>query len=339
MDDPASCIIIIGLCIVLHYFFSLCETALACVNRFKMQIKADDGSKTAKLVLKLTDPYDRILTTVLICMNIVVIISSAVCTVAFRNLFLSSGMNDETIALLASIVITLLIYIFGDALPKTIARSIPDTTSLIVVWPLSIFYYILWPISFLFSLITKAIEKVFKVKKEEEFNEEDFESVVEQVSDEGILEEEQGEIIQSALDFVDTNVKEVLTPRNKIFAIDIKNLNYQYINNLLLNTTYSRLPVYDHTLDNIVGVLVIKNYIDEYIKDPHFDLKSIIQKPYFVPSSIMIDDLFNGFKKNHTHIAFVHNANKKIIGMVTMDDVLEELVSDISEPHNRKVGV
>ena len=153
MDDPASCIIIIGLCIVLHYFFSLCETALACVNRFKMQIKADDGSKTAKLVLKLTDPYDRVLTTVLICMNIVVIISSAVCTIAFRNLFMQYGMADETISLIASITVTLLIYIFGDALPKTIARSIPDTTSLIVVWPLSVFYYILWPISFLFNLL------------------------------------------------------------------------------------------------------------------------------------------------------------------------------------------
>lgn len=339
MDDPLSCIIIIGLCIVLHYFFSLCETALACVNRFKMQIKADDGSKTAKLVLKLTDPYDRILTTVLICMNIVVIISSAVCTVAFRNAFMAYGMKDETISLLASLLITILIYIIGDALPKTIARAIPDTTSMLVVWPLSVFYYLLFPISLLFNLFTKAIEKIFKVKKEEEFDEEDFENVVEKVSDEGILEEEQGEIIQSALDFVDTNVKEVLTPRNKIFAIDIKNLNYQYVNNVLLNSNYSRLPIYDHSLDNIVGVLVIKNYIDEYIRDNHFDIRSIIQKPYFVPSTIMIDDLFNGFKKNRTHIAFVRDKNKKVIGMVTMDDVLEELVSDISEPHNRKVGV
>ena len=332
MDDPLSCIIIIGLCIVLHYFFSLCETALACVNRFKMQIKADDGSKTAKLVLKLTDPYDRVLTTVLICMNIVVIISSAVCTIAFRNLFMQYGWADETISLIASITITLLIYIFGDALPKTIARAIPDTTSLIVVWPLSVFYYILWPISFLFNLLTIAIEKIFKVKKEEEFDEEDFENVVEKVADEGVLEEEQGEIIASALDFVDTNVKEVLTPKNKIYAIDIKNLNYQYVNTILLNTKYSRLPIYDHSIDNIVGVLVIKEYIDEYIRDPHFDIRSIIQKPYFVPSSIMIDDLFNGFKKHHTHIALVRDMNKKIIGMVTMDDVLEELVSDISEP-------
>ena len=339
MDDPLACILIIGLCIVLHYFFSLCETALACVNRFKMQIKADDGSKTAKQVLRLTDPYDNILTTVLICMNIVVIISSAVCTVAFRDLFISSGMNDSTIALLASITITLLIYILGDALPKTIARSIPDTTSLIVIWPLSIFYYVLYPISLIFSLITKAIEKIFKVKKEDDFNEEDFESVVEKVSDEGVLEEEQGEIIQSALDFVDTNVKEVLTPKNRIYAIDIKNLNYEYINKILLESNYSRLPIYENTRDNIVGVLVIKNYIDEYLRDNHFDIRSIIQKPYFVPSTIMIDDLFNGFKKNHTHIAFVQDKNKKLVGMVTMDDVLEELVSDISEPHNTKAGV
>lgn len=338
MDDPLSCILIIGLCIVFHFFFSLCETALACVNRFKMQIKADDGSRTAKLVLKLSDPFDRVLTTVLISMNIVVIISSAVSTVAFRSLFLSTGLVDETVALISSIVVTLLIYVFGDALPKTIARSIPDTTSIIVIWPLSIFYYILFPISWLLGLITKLIEKIFKVKQEETFDEEDFENVVEQVSDEGVIEEEQSEIIQSALDFVDTNVKEVLTPRNKIFAIDIKNLNYEKINEIVLNSKYSRIPIYDHTLDNIVGVLVIKNYIDEYLRDSHVDLRSIMQKPYFVPSTIMIDDLFNGFKKNHTHVAFVHNKDKKIIGMVTMDDVLEELVSDISEPNSVKAG-
>lgn len=335
MSDPLSCIVIIGLCIVLHFFFSLSETALACVNQFKMQIKADDGSRAAKLVLKVRDTYDRALTTVLIGMNIVVIISSAVATVAFYSLFKETGWMDDTIATVSSIIVTFLIYIFGDSLPKTIAKAIPDTISLIVVYPVYGLMIVFFPISIIFEGIAKLIQKFFKVK-EEEFDEEDFENVVEKVTDEGLIEDDQAEIIQSALDFVDTNVKEVLTPRNKIFALDIKDLNYNTINNLLINSKYSRLPIYDHTLDNIIGVLVIKTYIDEYLKDPHVDLRSLLQKPYFVPSSIMIDDLFKGFKKNRTHVAFVYNNSKKTIGMVTMDDVLEELVDDIQEPSTAK---
>lgn len=336
MDDPLSCILIIGLCIILHFFFSISETALACVNRFKMQIKADEGHHSAKLVLKVCDNYDRALTSVLIGSNIVAIVASAVSTVAFYDLLSNTGWVNETISLVSSIIITFLIYIFGDSLPKTIARSIPDTISQIVIFPIYFFTLILFPISILFELLAKLVEKIFKVKEEEDFDEEDFENIVEKVSDEGIIEEEQEEIIHSALDFVDTNVKEVLTPREKIFGLDIKNLTYDSINKIIIENNYSRIPVFDHSLDKILGVLVIKNYLDEYNKDSHVDLRSLLQKPYFVSSSIMIDDLFNGFKKNRTHIAFVHNKNKKIIGMVTMDDVLEELVSDISEERKHK---
>lgn len=334
MSDPSTCILIIVICILFHFFFSVSETSLACVNRFKMQIKADDGSHSAKVVLKLSDRYDRTLTTVLIGMNIVAIISSAVSTVAFYNLF--NNWTEETISLVSSLIITFLIYILGDAFPKTIAKSIPDTCSLIVAYPVYGLYLILFPISMVFEFLAKAIEKLFKVKNEEDFDEEDFENIVEKVSDEGILEEEQEDIITSALDFDETNVKEVFTPTNKIFAIELKDLNYSHINSVLLNSKYSRIPVYDETIDNIVGVLVLKTYLDEFMKDNHVDLKSILQKPFFVPSTIMIDDIFNGFKKNRTHIAFVKNSKDKVIGMVTMEDVLEELVEDISEPQVTK---
>lgn len=336
MDDPLSCILIIGLCIIFHFFFSISETALACVNRFKMQIKADEGSRSAKLILKVSDNYDRALTTVLIGSNIVAIIASAVSTVAFYNLLSQTGWLDDTISLVSSIIITFLIYIFGDSFPKTIARVIPDTISQIVIFPVYFFMLILFPITFLFECLAKLVEKVFKVKEEDEFNEEDFENIVEKVSDEGVIEEEQEEIIHSALDFVDTNVKEVLTPKKEIFALDIKNLNYENVNKIIAETKYSRIPIYDHNLDQIIGVLVVKNYLEEYMRDSHVELRSILQKPYFVPSTIMIDDLFNGFKKNRTHIAFVHDKKKSIIGMVTMDDVLEELVSDISNERKLK---
>ena len=331
MDVPLSWVII-SVCVLAHFFFSAGETALACANRFKMQVEADEGKKSAKLVLRVVEKYDRALITVLIGSNIVAIVASVICTLLFYNLF--TNWTSDTVSLIASITVSLLIYILGDALPKTIARSIPDTISKIFVFPIFGLMMALYPVTLVFELLTKGIEKMFRVKEEVEFDEEDFENVVEKVSDEGILEEEQSDIIQSALDFADTNVKEVLTPKNKIFALDLKDLTREKLHEIIINTNYSRIPVYDGDFDNIKGVLHIKTYLSAYLRNPNVSIRSKLQKPYFVSSKIMIDDLFNGFKKHHTHIAIVRDKNKKVIGMVTMDDVLEELVSDISEPNS-----
>ena len=331
MDVPLSWVII-SVCVLAHFFFSAGETALACANRFKMQVEADDGKKSARLVLHVCEKYDRALITVLIGSNIVAIVASAVSTVLFYNLLSNSGLVNDTISLISSIVISLLIYILGDALPKTIARSIPDTISKAFVYPIYWLMVILFPISFIFEKLAKLIEKIFRVKDENTFDEEDFENVVENASDEGIIEEEQGDIIQSALDFADTNVKEVLTPRNKVYALNIRGLDKEKLHQIILKTDYSRIPIYDGNFDNMIGVLHIKTYISAYLRNPNVSIRRKLQKPYFVSSKIMIDDLFNGFKKHHTHVALVRDSNKKIIGMVTMDDVLEELVSDISEP-------
>ena len=331
MDVPLSWVII-SLCVLAHFFFSAGETALACANRFKMQVEADDGKKSARLVLHVCEKYDRALITVLIGSNIVAIVASAVSTILFYNMLSSSGLVNDTISLISSIVISLLIYIIGDALPKTIARSIPDTISKLFIYPIYWLMILLFPISFIFDKLAKLIEKIFKVKDESTFDEEDFENVVENASDEGVIEEEQGDIIQSALEFADTNVKEVLTPRNKVFALDIRTLDKEKLHKIIIETDYSRIPIYDGSFDNIIGVLHIKTYLSAYLRNPNVSIRRKLQKPYFVSSKIMIDDLFNGFKKHHTHIALVRDMNKKIIGMVTMDDVLEELVSDISEP-------
>ena len=335
MDVPLSWLII-SVCVLAHFFFSAGETALACANRFKMQVEADDGKKSARLVLHVCEKYDRALITVLIGSNIVSIVASAISTILFYHLLSNSGLVNDTISLISSVVISLLIYIIGDALPKTIARSIPDTISKAFVYPIYGLMLILFPVTFVFEKLTRLIERVFKVKEETTFDEEDFENVVEKVSDEGIIEEEQGDIIQSALDFADTNVKEVLTPRKRIYALDIRTLDKEKLHQIILETNYSRIPIYEGSFDNMIGVLHIKTYLSAYLRNPNISIKKKLQKPYFVSSNIMIDDLFNGFKRHHTHIALVRDKNKKIVGMVTMDDVLEELVSDISEPSQMK---
>ena len=131
---------------------------------------------------------------------------------------------------------------------------------------------------------------------------------------------------------MDTNVKEVLTPKEKIFALDINGLTHEKLKEILINTNYSRIPICDREFDNIIGVLHIKSYFRAIKQRSNASIRKMLQKTYFISSNVMIDDLFNGFKKHHTHIAIVRDKNKHVIGMVTMEDVLEELVSDISEP-------
>ena len=180
-----------------------------------------------------------------------------------------------------------------------------------------------------------AFDKLFKVKEEESITADQFEDVIDDVTDEGVLEEETGEIIQSALEFADTNVKEVLTPREKIFALDINGLSSDKLFDVLENTSFSRIPIYKHTIDNIISVLHVKIFFKQYMQKKDIRISKTLQKPYFVSSKIMIDDLFNGFKKKKTHIAFVRDNKMRVIGMVTMDDVLEELVGNIGETESK----
>ena len=151
-----------------------------------------------------------------------------------------------------------------------------------------------------------------------------------------MIDEEQAEIVQSAMDYLDTSVKEVLTPRSAIYALNIRDLTHESLQKIIVNTNYSRIPIYDKVFDNMIGVLNVKIYFEEWSKDPHVSIRSILQRPYFVNNKIMIDDLFHGFRRHRTHIALVRDNRNMIIGMVTMEDILEEIVSDIAEPNSQR---
>ena len=320
----------------MHFFFSGAETSFACCNKFKMQVDADEGSKNSKILLKIVDNYDRALTIILIGNNIVAIAISAISTLLFLSYFGSTGLAESTISLISSIVMTFIVYIVGDTLPKTIARAIPDTISKIFAIPIYVLMIVFFPITIIFDGGVKLIAKLFKLKDEEEFTEEDLLDELEKASEEMMIDEDQAEIVQSTMEFLDTNVKEVLTPRKAIFALNIRDLTNDNLQKIITTTNYSRIPVYDKVFDNMIGVLNVKIYFEEYIKDPHVSIRSILQQPYFVSTNVMIDDLFYGFRKHRTHIALVRDTHNKIVGMVTMEDILEEIVSDISEPAIQK---
>ena len=336
MPDPAISWIIIIVLIILHFFFSGAETSIACCNKFKMQVDADEGKTIPKILLKIIDKYDRALTIILIGNNAVAIAISSISTLLFLSYFDSVGIPEATISLISSITMTFIVYVVGDTLPKTIARSIPDTFSKIVALPIYFLMYLLYPVTIIFEGGVKLTSKIFRLKEEEEFTEEDLIDEIEKASEGDMIDEEQAEIVQSTMDYLDTSVEKVLTPRNAIFAINMRDLTNEYLQTIITQTNYSRIPVYDKVFDNVIGILNVKIYFEEYSEDPHVSIRSILQKPYFVSSKVMIDDLFHGFRKHHTHIALVRNANNRIIGMVTMEDILEEIVSDISEPASQK---
>lgn len=326
--------ILIGLCLLGHFFFSASETALASCNRFRMNVLAEEGNKSAKLVNKVVEKFDRALTSILIWNNIFAVGISSVATLLFYN-YLAGTNLEEYVSIISSIIFTFVVYIFADTLPKTIAKAIPDTLSLAFIYPIYWFTILIFPITIVFEKMMFLIEKMFKVKDEQAFTQEDFENVVDQIEEEGMIEEENSEIIRSAFEFIDTSLKDVITYKDKMYMLNIDDLDKEKLITIIKETTYSRIPIYKGDDNNYIGVLNVKSFVEMFLENPDQEIEKYLQNPYFVNSNIDLLDLLNGFKNSHTHLALVKKEDQ-VIGMVTLEDVLEVLVEDISEPNRIK---
>ena len=332
MEDPLSWlyIAIIVILIVFSAFCSSTETAYACLNKFKIRVQADEGNKKAKLILKTYERFDRTLIMALLGYNISSVIISTISAILFFQIF--SAIQSETIiSLISTAIMTFIVYIFCDMVPKMIARAMPEKVAANNVYIATGLYYLLFPLIYIFSLLTRLVNKLFKAKHDNMMTEEDFTNVVEDLEKKDLIEENESDIIYASLDFTDTSVKEVLTKRNKIFYIDIKGLSKDKLNEAILSTQFTRIPVCYGSIDKIVGILHVKSYIQSYLENPNFPVLSSLQKPYYVSTKIKLDDMLDGFRKHHTHIAIVRN-DDKVVGLITMEDVLEELVGKIAEP-------
>ena len=331
MDIPIPlCIVIVIILVILSAFFSSSETAFTALNIFKFKIKADEGNKTAKLILKTHEKFDNTLTLVLIGNNIVAVAISTISSFLFFNIF-SSIINETLISLISTAIMTFIVYIFGDMVPKMIAVAIPDRVAISNIYFLQFFKYLFFPLIFIFSSIIKLFNKIFKMDKQPTLTEEDFTNIVDDIEEKGLIEDNESDIIYNSLEFTDTSVKEVLTKRSKMFSIDIKDMDRKRINDAILSNKYSRIPVVYGSVDKVVGILVVKKYIKAVLKNPNVPILSVLQKPYFVDTKIKMDEMIDGFKRNHTHIAIVKH-DEKVLGLITMEDVLEELVGKIAEP-------
>ena len=336
--DPLSIValIVILVSLFMSAFYSGTETAFTSLNKYKYKVLADDGSRLAKLILWLYEHYETTIIAILIGNNIFNVAMSTLASVLALNLF-HNVMPDAVTSLLTSIAVTLVVYLFGETLPKVIAKRVPDGMARLNAIPMAFFVILFYPLTLIFRFFNLLVRLLFRNKVPPELTQEDFQNVVVQSEKQGVFEDNESDIIQASLEFADTSVKEVLTPKSRMFMIDLKGLTKPQLLEILKKTNYSRIPVYYESKDKIVGILIVKNYLNAYFADHSISLVRTLQKPYFVSPRIMIDDLIEGFRNNKTQIAIVKK-DDKVLGMVTTEDVLEELVGKIAESTKDEEG-
>ena len=323
MDDWFSYILLVIL-IALSAFFSASETAYTTVNKIRLQNYVDAGSKKAKTALFIAENYDRTLTTILIGNNIVNIGASSIATLLFVKLFGPSG------AAISTAVMTILILIFGEVLPKSFAKESSEKFALAFSRPLRILMTVFWPVVFLFIQLKKVAKHISPNKEEETptVTEQELKFIVESIEDEGVLEKQDSELVQHALEFDEKTVQEVLTPRVDMTTLDIED-DLQTNIGLVLTERFSRIPVCRGTSDRIIGILHTKDLLEALVRGDAIDLASMVQPAFFVYKTKKLSSLLADFKRNKTHVAIVTDDYGGTVGMVTMEDLLEELVGDI----------
>lgn len=322
-------IIVIVVCIILSGYFSATETAFTSINRIRLKTRAEAGNKRAKLVLKLSDKYDWVLTTILIGNNIVNILASSLATLVFIQW--CNG-NQDLASVLSTVTVTVIVLIFGEITPKSLAKEYPDTYASFSAPIINALGYILAPFNFIFSGWRKLMHLIFRHKEDNSITDEELITMVDEAEQEGGINSEESELIKSAIEFNDLEAKDVLIPRVDIAAIDCTATNEE-IRELFAETDYSRLPVYSESVDNIIGILHEKDFIKHY-NDNDFVLKKSMKPAVFVVPTTKIMAVLQQLQKNKTHMAIVSGEYGETVGLITMEDILEELVGEIWDEHD-----
>ena len=319
------------LCILLSAFFSATETAYSASNRVRLKTVEGPRKKKAQAVLKLLEKYDSLLTTVLIGNNAVNIAGTAIATVLFANHILK-GADDGAGATAASAVMTVLVLFIGEVGPKTLAKQQPERSAMAVSPVMRILVVVLRPLDLLFSLWRKLLAKLVRPEPEESQIEEELMTMIDEAQTEGDIEEDEGELIRSAIEFNDQNAADIMTPRVDVTAIE-DTAAPEEAAELFRKTWYSRIPVYHEDLDHIVGILNEKDFY-KMTHDGCTRITEIMKEPVFSPASLSISNLLKLFRTAKTHLVILLDEFGGTEGIVTMEDVLEELVGEIYDEHD-----
>ena len=326
MEDHIWSICIIVILLIMSAYFSATETAFTSLYRIKLKNIASDGNNKAKRVLELSENYDKLLTTILIGNNIVNIMMTAVSTVLFIELYGQYGASISTA------VITVIVLIFGEISPKSLAKESPEKFAMLVGRSIKICMVILTPLNYIFAKWKGILAKVFKVGSENTITEDEIKTIVEEAEVVGGIEAEQSELIQNAIEFNELTAEEVMTPHVDIEAIDITMGEYE-VAEIFKKTGYSRLPVYEDDLDKILGVLNQKDF-HNYIIGSNKTISDFVKPVAFVAGTMKIATLLKKLQAMKAHIAIVVNEYGGTEGLVTMEDIIEELVGDIFDEHD-----
>lgn len=321
MDSvPPYLYVLLVILIAMSAFFSSTETAFATVNRIRLKNKMNEGDRKAGKVLKIAEDYDRALSAILIGNNIVNIGSASIGTVMFTTWIGPSGAGVSTI------VMTILVLIFGEILPKSYAKQHPESWAFRAVNILDFFIKLFSPFVFLFTKLTSLVSK--KGDSQPSVTEQELKYIIEESENEGVLEQQESELVQSALDFDEITVDEILTPRVDVVAVD-ENEDPEKIKELFFEEGYSRIPVYSGNIDHVIGIVHTKDFFKAYIEDHHVDLNQIMQQTVYVPPKKCISELMKELQKLKSHMAIVTDQYGGTIGVITLEDIIEELVGDI----------
>ncbi len=325
MDVVPRSILVFAL-ILLGGFFTSVETAFASVNVIRITQQAEDGNRSAKRLVKMLDKFDDTLIGLIIGTNICYTAASTIATVLFVDLL----KNEAWGSIIATIVTTVIVFIFAELFPKNIAHLYADKYSVLVAYPITILNLILFPISFIFMKMSDLFKKLVPKKIEEPtYTEDEFQDIVETVEEEGELNAEERDMINSAVEYDDKTVKMVMMPLDKVFSVNL-GMTEDEIKEKLLSVKYSRVPVYvSGSSKKFKGVLRSVDYLVASLNDEKVNMQAYIMPPVYVKESTKISNVFDIMKKKKTHMAFVVTSDMTVKGIVTLEDILEEIVGDI----------
>ena len=333
MGDLSIVGYVIGIliCVVFSGFFSASETAFTTVNRIRLKTLAENGDSGAALVLKVSENYDKMLTTILIGNNIVNIASATLGTLVFTALL----KNPDTAASVSTAVMTIVVLIFGEISPKCVAKEHAEGYARFSAPILRVLMTILTPINFIFMQWRKLLSRIFKHKTEDPMTHEELITIVDEAQNEGGIDEENGELIRSAIEFDDVDAREILTPRVSLVGVD-KETPFAEIAKIFEEHSFSRLPIYEESIDNIVGVIHEKDYFCA-LYEGKTSLEEIETKPRYISGTVKLSDLLRMLQHYKVHMAVVVDEFGGTEGVVTMEDIIEELVGDIWDEHDEVV--
>ncbi len=318
-------IAVIALLVLFSAFFSSTETAFSSVSKIRLKNKAENGDKKAAKALYIVEHYDNALSAILVGNNIVNIASSALATLLFV-----SFLGDATGTIVSTVVLTVVVLICGEVIPKNFAIENNEKLCLAFAGVLRFFMIIFTPITFLLLKLTDAVKKLSSRNKEKSptVTEDELKYIVESIEEEGVLEEQESELVQSALEFDEKTAYDILTPRVDMVALEV-NDDIEEVRELIFRERYSRIPVYENNIDNIIGVLYSRDFLEALLTDKKPEIKSLIQPAFFIYRSKKLSALLADFKYKKLHLAVVTDDYGGTLGIVTMEDLLEQIVGDI----------